>query len=347
MRALVVMVGAGLAGALAWSGCGQSADSPGGGGSGAATGAEGGGGAGGQGGGLGGGGGEVAPADFIEACVALQSVRCEAYFRCLEPWAVYQFGSLEQCATDADYCEHWYRPGMDAEALAACAAAPPLADCGEVLSTIVDEGASPFSPEACWLRGDLADGSDCAFGEQCASGFCLHPNGGETACGVCTEPPSLWDPCIDACGPRLACIAGTCVRLGDVGDPCDDTHPCLAQRRCDQGICTPEPAEGDACVWDWDCSFEAPLCGPISSSCEPWGPAQALGGECGVEVGNLCIGALCQIVDEQGSGICVPPKEVGESCESGTYFNQDDNCRVGLECIEGTCRYGIDQQVCP
>jgi hypothetical protein len=331
-------------------GCGDSAET-GGGGSGAGTvgGAASVGGAGGvavDGGGGAAGGSDAVPAEFVAACEAQETLICAKYFECAsDGLGEHFYGDLAGCvAHRTSTCTAFYRAdGATAADLDACTAALGDPTCDEFVRYWYDALGWADYPEECVYRGVRSEGEPCETFDQCASGLCsVEPDD----CGVCEAEPSEGDSCSSYCQIGFACIGGTCVVLGDVGDACDGSNPCHSASWCDGGVCAAVLHEGDACdPNNIGCAYDVPVCAPLNQVCAHTGPAGGLGDSCWVAADgslNLCNDAHCEISEVTGEGACVAAAGEGEECNlSNDIVFSGSTCDVGLTCVDGACaQYG-------
>jgi hypothetical protein len=69
---------------------------------------------------------------------------------------------------------------------------------------------------------------------------------------VCSEPPSLGQPCQFDCGPTLHCNGGVCVAAAYAGDRCEPGDFCQ-NSRCVDGTCRAYVHLGQPCKSADDC----------------------------------------------------------------------------------------------
>jgi hypothetical protein len=81
------------------------------------------------------------------------------------------------------------------------------------------------------FQGQVANGMQCAFDEECQSGYCEGdaqlPEPGTP--GTCKAPPTAGQACPDfTCADGLQCQAGTCMALKPDGASCYDGEECAS-----------------------------------------------------------------------------------------------------------------------
>ncbi|MCB9730839.1 MAG: hypothetical protein H6746_20375 [Deltaproteobacteria bacterium] len=183
--------------------------------------------------------------------------------------------------------------------------------------------------------GDLR----CAGGE----GICFpEPTG--TTCRLYAAPGQA---CAEApCPPWLLCLPASgglvCDAPRDVGGACTADVHCAPGLRCQDGLCAPGIAQGEACKKSFDCA-EALVCDPLTERCAP---GVASGGEClslvqcadglacvGLDVGMVCVPAG----PDQGSDAPGLPGFL-EPCTG--------ECATGFACAEGPVAGRCEPSLC-
>lgn len=180
----------------------------------------------------------------------------------------------------------------------------PLPGCDRVIAATATRG------ESCGL---------CAPGFHCVGD-------GTSSCGTCTESPPVEYPsegqaCMSPLNDGLGCKSGltcwnsVCVKPVAQGGNCADA-PCETGL-CRDGICVPQPDDGDACQGPFECRE----------------PLRCSDGVC---VKRLALAAACSSSDECESrscfeGVCVGRRALGMSCGAGA------RCESNLFCESGSC----------
>jgi hypothetical protein len=213
------------------------------------------------------------------------------------------------------------------------------------------------------------DGTSCYERGECASNLCIDDLCGGPA-GACQgdENCPAGQTCSTSCRPPncfcsgSGCSVGTC-SVPDSGnsnndvETCTDDYDCLSQS-CDNGVCAPMPAIGDACSDSYQCY---PLgfcsggtcvqkfapgkdCSGGIDSCEE--PFLCIEGRC--EIMNLSCepapaGSLCtflRVCDENswcdliGGVRCRPRAALGQECQNSPIRGVE-TCAVGSLCLAG------------
>ncbi len=91
-------------------------------------------------------------------------------------------------------------------------------------------------------------GGACQYGfpDPCPTGqYCNADISMGMVSGTCTALPTAGQPCdsssvAPSCADGLACISGTCVRVGRIGDACTTDDGCYS-KNCDSGSCAAGP----------------------------------------------------------------------------------------------------------
>ena len=80
------------------------------------------------------------------------------------------------------------------------------------------------------FEGQVANGMQCAFDEECQSGYCEGDSqGNNPMSGTCKPLPTQGQACIDfECADNLQCDAGTCSPLKADGEECFDGEECMS-----------------------------------------------------------------------------------------------------------------------
>ncbi len=203
------------------------------------------------------------------------------------------------------------------------------------------------------------NGSACAAGDECESGFCVDGfccnNACENTCqacnvenkvGFCTFLSTNTDP-DNECGVCKVCNGfGACVNVADGSDALDD---CLAQSPCGQdGQCD---GSGSCRLWDAGTECNPKICSGStqyladycdgdglcedsgSTSCSPY---KCSGNDCATNCatdGDCVVGYYCS------ASVCVPKKSLGEGCGG------NNQCLSGY-CVDGVCCDGPCTGVC-
>lgn len=159
-----------------------------------------------------------------------------------------------------------------------------------------------------------ADGSACASGADCCSGFCDDDGACAVPCGADGS----------ACGGGTDCCSGFCDGDGACGVPCGtDGSACGSGADCCSGLCedgecaVPCGAEGSGCASGGDCC--SGFCdedGACASPCADTGTTCDGGGDC------------CSGICTDTSGTCA------DSCTLGPEFGET-HCTRDLDCCEG------------
>lgn len=244
-----------------------------------------------------------------------------------EPRIVTQMG-LREIAASAEAG----RLDYDATKAAECIAAIKAQVCDPNVPSPIGEALPVECIQA--LQGTVAEGGDCIHELDCLGGLRCETTG-MNCYGTCQTPAPdcATDRCTDAeycdstntCQPRKAagemcasdeeCADGTtcnssitdpvCVEDGSIagGETCDNTSSCEAGFVCSSDVC--QPLEFGA---------ENDDCGPIST-----------GGIALCEPGLVCL------VSGIPMGTCLPPIELGGSCDN------IQQCAAKLACVANEC----------
>ena len=113
-------------------------------------------------------------------------------------------------------------------------------------------------------EGAACDAEPCAYGLYCAGRT-------QTMAGACSPLPHLGEPCESACAEVGAtCVAGSCVAVGLLDDPCTSSAECSMFYECVEAACALPPTLGMSCTTS---CYEAAYCD--GTSCVPQKPAGA------------------------------------------------------------------------
>jgi hypothetical protein len=106
-------------------------------------------------------------------------------------------------------------------------------------------------PRVCHAKAPK--GGLCDYGAaSCQGDLSCVATGGAPPTGVCSEPPSLGQPCQFDCGPTLHCNGGVCVAAAYAGDRCEPGDFCQ-NSRCVDGTCRAYVHLGQPCKSADDC----------------------------------------------------------------------------------------------
>lgn len=234
-------------------------------------------------------------------------------------------------------------PGLDGVGVSSLATS--------ICDRLLDCGCLPIEDrEDCQIgfAGGLTADSDLAYDDGClqkwrrwvSTASCASPSlpGVGDVCPVYHGAVFEGMPCeyggvfVTDCGPRLSCIAGTCVDPGGMSFGGLD-EPCELIRRCDDGLacdevgrCRALPGPGQPCP-SGQCAE--------GSRCEVMGDFEAQP-VCvaGAEIGERCMGHAECASFNCPAGFCEPSATVGDPCS--------DNLPCGPElfCSDGVCQDG-------
>ncbi len=240
----------------------------------------------------------------------------------------YFYGDDERCDEAVrrfcDYELHAPSGGDTQETLAKCAEGVSSVDCNDWYVGLVGD--------ACYPKGQLANGQPCGLRAQCASYFCKIPEG--EPCGVCRPIPEEGDSCPDnQCARGFVCDRfKKCRKLSRESELCADDRGCRAGLACGyDGLCHKPAATGDACDGTW---YTAPGCnwrigdGCVSGTCKKT-PLKKEGEACVSRAD--CAGGYCDSTTSR----CVLFKSVGDRCERSSKYG--NTCLYPGECIDGRC----------
>ncbi len=255
----------------------------------------------------------------------------------------------EAITTSAQSCDRPPTSGTRSDFVAFCTAlanAPGsnvtigvLSDCGTAVN-VQCSGTCNLPP------GNLADGSACSEGLQCASGRCTASWGSNgPRCGICAKVAKEGEACGSGppnslpCGPGLRCwqyacvkdvvipSGGACSGGGPEGEHCAPGTICI-QTSSATGVCAPPPKKGEACKGRCDTNL---WCSPDGAGGGTCADKVDLGAPCtGIDPISECKGNSHLVYcDTAGSHTCSLKKvaRAGEAC--GTL---SVTCDVGLLC---------------
>ena len=154
------------------------------------------------------------------------------------------------------------------------------------------------------FSGTLGNGEACTTSTECISRECW------------TE------------GCTKACCVGYCAgdikpTIGEIGDPCR-LSGCVAGARCEDSVCVPLRAEGEACTYELngECAYGLACIDKVCTS--------------PIESGESCtIASECRMIGESCNprGTCGPVGQLGDLCISSNH------CAPHLVCgVESHCR---------
>jgi hypothetical protein len=284
---------------------------------------------------------------FPAACKAYAYARCTQLQSCSPTAILTSYGSV-------DTCEQYYSTSCEIAGAApstGSTVAHVTACTGEVASWKCSDliYGENIPPDCQTVDGSLGDGSPCAVGTQCQTGWCAHAAG--SACGTCAPLPKAGDPCTLSiqCGSGLTCVQsiGACAVHAQLGTQCSGTQPCddgltCVSNVCSAGVSTP----GAACDPSGaGCNLYAGLaCDAESGTCQTL--QLVSGGEACGTVGAQnqgCLAGLCS------RGACVQAAALGHACD----LTSPEPCLSFAECVVtvdggtvGTCELP-GQTACP
>jgi hypothetical protein len=289
--------------------------------------------------------------DFGEVCAEEARVECARRDECQGGTATLVYGSLENCMTrQAAGCESAKSSPGESNVLEQAT----LCTTNQVAQTC-DEWVGTLTP-GCGFTGSKPLGSDCWFNSQCASGFCDEYDyyTQHNVCGVCAAPPLEGDACDSACSAYgvLQCKHdaagnGRCVKLGALGEHCDDATSCGPHLGCaiavstSGGTCLPATGlEGAPCNDETGplCAFEQLFaCNAPMQVCQHAQRAEA-GAPCGTLADGstaVCSSSFCDVASDSSSGVCVAYLADGARCSFGPSVHQ--RCAPPAVCANGVC----------
>jgi len=260
-----------------------------------------------------------------DACVDYATNYCNRLAACSPFLLSKEFGDAQSCMARLEpICRAAAQaPGtaLGREQSAACASAYSTASCDDLLN--VD-----WQPDACAVKGSLADGAACGQGAQCASGHCKMDF--DQVCGTCATLIASGGQCSrsEDCEAGLGCISpGTCGALSPRGASCR-TKPCALDLTCIGGTCDSPLGLGAACVpAEYACNLELGLyCDSDTMRCVQ-GTLVATGGSCSTFAMPCLASGSCG-----DTSVCEAPLADGAACASTSQ------CLFPAVCVSGSCR---------
>jgi hypothetical protein len=228
--------------------------------------------------------------------------------------------------------------GLSSADLEACVAAVKSHGC-----SVLDESNGPCAFET----GSLGAGTACVTDAQCTSGACsagipLADGGTASACGTCSAPVPVGEPCDNGqCGAGEACSSNangdaTCFAITSVGAgaTCNgDTTGCNQGLICNSSaVCATPGGAGAACEEDQECA--APLVCPSvngTATCQPVG----------------AVGAPCVSASECQTGLTCASNSTHQ-CATATWVAAGQPCSDTILCLVGSCpENGSNTATCP
>jgi hypothetical protein len=265
--------------------------------------------------------------DPTQVCSEYAYARCGRIKACSQTEIALLYGDIASCQSSfAQECVNAIDAPSSATTTAhiqACGQAQPARACADVLHN------TNLPPECTPVPGALLNGAPCALSNQCASTFCNIPSG--SACGTCTVPPNVGDPCQTSanCQVGMTCATAThkCVTYGQLGTACSAAQPCDDGYTCVGGACAAGvETAGTTCAFTGaGCNLYSGLaCNAETSACESIvvaGPGQA----CGLVANQnqVCQDGTCQ------RGACVAHAHVGGACDT----NGGPFCTALTHCV--------------
>lgn len=204
-----------------------------------------------------------------------------------------------------------------ASAAGPCIAA--LVDCSTFFDVFIGGYWPPACRDM--IIGTQANGSECVRSGQCASGWC-HRLNFDCSHGVCKTQPVEGAACEigGACAFGLECVSGRCVHPQTVsaGHGCGAGFRCDADSYCDlpSHTCTARVATGAVCSASTECAGTSScvtLPGASNGTCQPPG---GKGAPCdGIPFVGACQpGLVCASPGQHVATTCQPPIPVGGAC---------------------------------
>ena len=178
-------------------------------------------------------------------------------------------------------------------------------------------------------RGSLADGETCRDNGECASGFCVRPEGERARCTRSCTPHDLGCYAVEVC-QELAESCGACLPAWEGGDGRSFGEPCTDDEQCGSGNCLID-GDPDACGEGCTYRYCSESCGedgscPDGAHCREGncirGPASELGETCLRD--EDCLEGWC--VQFDGIARCVTDCEADGSCDEGFLCSEGDYC---------------------
>jgi hypothetical protein len=289
-----------------------------------------------------------ASAGLSDAASSIASALCARIQACSPFFIQFAYGSEAACASRTTptlmASLTAAGTGWTASAAMSCAAAIPGASCDDVLGNDV--------PAACRApAGQLAVGSACGDGSQCASSYCNLGPGGK--CGTCAAAlGAVGAACYrdGDCAFGTVCngaslsatpeVAGQCTALAASGASCDGSRPCAKTLACNAGVCATPLATSATCTPDASDPFGScnelagNYCSPTTRSCTPLVLAAA-GAPCGTindALTTCSAGGTCP-TPASPSTTCVAPAADFGNCNA----TAGPGCLSPASCIAGTC----------
>ncbi len=283
---------------------------------------------------------DSAPPTVDQACNDLSTSLCTALNTCSAFILQLGFGDVATCVArnnlSCTIAQNASGVGRTVTDIEACARALPSSTCADLIAHKM--------PAACQDKpGGVVNGLACGASTQCQSTYC-RPTG---QCGVCAPRQPAGAACMgnDQCEPGLVCAATTCVAPGELGQSCDDKHPCRDDLYCSSGtgtggaMCAMKVGAGRSCAdSDKACDIlQGVACNPATKLCQMVRVAHR-SEACGLIGGTL---VLCEAAGScdgatVATGTCSPAASDGESCGSATANNR--NCLAPASCVAGICR---------
>ncbi len=302
-----------------------------------------------------------APSDG-QACADNAAARCRKIASCSDDFLIHsRFGNVTTCET---------RLQLACRAtLAAAGTGNTAADVEACAPTFAGQTCEDYHDglftSACVVKaGAGAAGAGCSYGAQCASTFCLVPEG--AACGTCAPIPKDGDACTSGlqCGAGQACSKATSkcatyVSLGaacGLGVPCAIGLTCVGATATAMGTCAASvTTEGAPCALlpkdGPDCDRALGLyCGPTSKTCTAIrlaGPGKPCG-VMGDTFTDCSAGGLCVLGSGMTTGVCKAAVADGQACDdtAGPPCLSPARCIVSGGGTAGVCRFD-GSSTCP
>jgi hypothetical protein len=288
----------------------------------------------------------------VAACTTYAAAYCTHEQMCALGFFVVRWPDLATCKlyTTNDCINNAIAPqsAYTPATAQACAMQVPSWNCNDALDYV-----NP--PSACTPpSGPRPNGTGCALGTQCQSGFCNIASG--RVCGACDVAPQPGAPCGYANNRPTFCGRGNycndqnvCTPISTVGGTCGAHQLCELGFPCAAGVCIVGNTHvGDRCggmsnqgcdlTQDLDCNGQTLSCQPI----EIVGPGQP----CGYLFNQFIHcggGSVCE------NGTCVASSMLGQACDLAA----GPSCLPPLRCVtaqdggtSGTCIVA-DATQCP
>jgi hypothetical protein len=187
------------------------------------------------------------------------------------------------------------------------------------------------------MTGDLPDARRCASDGGCQSGTCAHFS--HSACGSC------FTNC-EGCPEGSKCepfeYGYSCSLAVEEGDMCFSTSQCELGSHCQDQLCTPKGAEGEACRPGDPDSCQQPFYAGAFLYCEPEtllctrNPLVKAGASCSGsgDGGAVCgHGSWCDLASADST--CIATVADGSPCD----LSHARNCLLPAACIDGFCQF--------